>query len=317
MDPIKRQLSGITAAALGSAACFWGTMSWAAPQPADTKGGASSAGTATRIVSFAPSNTELLYALGAGNRIIGVCNCCDYPAAAKGIPQVGTFSTANLERLARLKPDAVVCVSGQDALAASVKRLGFNVQLLNNNRLADVARNITSLGKMTNKTAEAAQLSQRFDSAVLQLREIVGKAQKKPRIFYCIWTNPLMTVGKDSFLDDVITACGAINIATISSATRSAYPTFSAERLVLADPDVVVLPYEAQKQQVLSRPPWKQLRAVRGKHIIYSPDPTHDGLARPTMRSIDGMYWLSSKLHPDLSAELAKWHADNVSALKN
>lgn len=264
---------------------------------------------APAIVSLAPSNTELLIDSGAEESIVGVCSNCathlpNRGALLKGKPIAGSFVSANLERLTQLKPDAVLVVNGQEAIASMLKKHGFKVVILSNNKLADIPANLTTVGSLSQTEGRALKLSATFKQALTDLNAIMGGAKSRPKVFYCIWPQPLLTIGKTSFLNDVITACGGKNIA---DNLQQPYPHYSAERLIMADPDVIVLPYEAKGTELFKRFPWNKLRAVKEKRLFYLPAPKDDLLARPTMNVLQGLFWLSQKIHPELAGPLEKW----------
>ena len=282
------------------------------PAAAETKQAAAS------VASLAPSNTELLLNVGAGKVLSGVCTNCPQvlPNAdrnLKDIPIVGTFVTANLERLTRLRPDAILLVSGQEGIAHMLKLKGFNVVLLKNDKLQDIPENLRKVGKLSKSEANAEALSRQFQQAVKELTAIVSGANSRPKVFYCTWAQPLLTVGKNSFLNDVITTCGGSNIA---ASMGQSYPHFSAERLILADPDIIVLPYDAKDQGLYKRFPWNKLRAVKENKLYYSPLPKDDMLSRPTMGVLDGLYWMSTKLHPELESKLSRWRSRFTGAVR-
>jgi ABC-type Fe3+-hydroxamate transport system substrate-binding protein len=262
----------------------------------------------TRIASFAPSNTELLYAIKASDKLVGVCNSCDTPHEVVHKERVGTFTSANLERLSRLKPDVILLVNGQEALSNILQRSGFQTMVLSNNHIDDVSKNLIKLGTLTNLQPAANEKAKRFEAAIDQLRKVV-QSLKKPSVFFCVWPQPLLTVGNNSFLNDAITICGGINIA---SAMSQDYPHFSLERLLVNDPDVIILPYETQGQSFLKRQPWIKLKAVRQGQVFFLPPAATDGLSRPSLRLIDGLYWLSSRLHPESAKTLEDWHFRNL-----
>lgn len=266
---------------------------------------------ALSLVSLAPSNTELLLDTGAVKSIKGICSNCKNVLSRgvkrlNGIPVTGTFVNVNLERLTGLKPDMVLLVSGQEAMASMLKSRNFNVVIINNDKVANIANNLRQLGKLSNTANKANKLADNFDLAVQKLSTIIGSSTQKQKVFYCVWPQPLLTVGEKSFLHDVITRCGGINIAGNLS---QPYPQFSAERLVLADPDLVILPYEAKAFPIFSRFPWNKLRAVKNNRLFYLPPPKDDMLARPTLSALKGMYWLSVKIHPELKQQLDGWQS--------
>jgi ABC-type Fe3+-hydroxamate transport system substrate-binding protein len=261
------------------------------------------------IVSLAPSNTELLIDAGAEKSLVGACsNCANHlqnarPMLAK-VPVAGSFISANLERLTQLKPDIVLLVSGQEAVQAMLKKHGFNVVLLNNQKLRDIPENLTTVGKLSKTESKASALSSKFEAALKALAKITSSAKSRQKVFYCIWPQPLLTIGKSSFLNDAITACGGDNIA---ANLPQAYPQFSVERLLMANPDIVILPYEVKNMNLSKRFPWNKLRAVKENRLFFLPAPKDDMLARPTMGVLKGLYWLSIKIHPELKKQLDEW----------
>ena len=261
---------------------------------------------APTIVSLAPSNTELVLEAGAVKSLVGVSTNCSQviPNAAerlKGIPITGTFVSANLERLTRLKPGVVLLVSGQESIEALLKRRGFKVVLLKNDKLSDISGNLRKIGELSGQKKRADDLARQFDEKLNSMNAILKVAPKKPKVFYCTWVQPLLTIGKNSFLNDVVTTCGGSNIA---AGLPQPYPHFSAERLIMADPDVIIVPYDAKKQGLFKRFPWNKLRAVKEEHLFYSPEPKDDMLSRPALGVLEGLYWLSIKIHPELKTEL-------------
>ena len=267
---------------------------------------------AERIVSFAPSNTELIYATGGGSKIVGVCSYCDYPIDVKHKTIVGNFVSANLERIARIKPDKVLLVNGQEGLAGMLEHSGYQVQIVKNRHLSDISANVRVLSSLTGNTASGERVAQSFDNCLQELSKIIGKSPSPAKVFYCVWPAPLLTIGKGSYLTDVITACGG---TSISSSLSADYPHFSIERLMLANPDVIVMPYEVKDHSFLNKHPWVTLKAVKNNRVYFLPEPKEDGLARPTLRLTKGLLWLSEKIQPQLSGELQNWYGRAEKAL--
>lgn len=257
-----------------------------------------------RLVSLAPSNTELVAALDATDELIGVSTYCDYPDKVRTIARAGSFISADMERLTRLKPDHVLLVSGQEQLAAKLTHSHFDTIVLNNNKISDIAKNLKKLGQITGKQQKAAILSQRMQESCTALDTIIKSSNAKCRVFYCVWPSPLMTAGKASFLNDVITVCGGTNIAGDIS---QAYPTYSLEKLVLTNPDLIIMPYEAKNQSFIKKAPWSSLKAVKQNRVFYLPSAKNDMMARPTLRLLTGMAWLTGKIHPELKEQIKDW----------
>ncbi|HEY9715383.1 MAG TPA: helical backbone metal receptor [Chroococcales cyanobacterium] len=262
----------------------------------------------TTIVSFAPSNTELIYSLGAADRLVGVCSYCDYPNQVNSVDRVGSFVSANLERMARIKPSTVLLVSGQEQLAGLLAHNGYHAVTLKNSTLEDIASNLRLIGQVTGHRASGDAIAAQFDRSLKELDQVVSKASAKPTVFCCVWPDPLLTIGKTSYLTDAITACGG---NSISANLAQGYPHYSMERLILSNPDVIILPYESRQKTFLKKHPWSTLKAVKEKRVYFLPDARHDALARPTLRITSGLHWLATRLHPELTAALDDWYAHN------
>jgi iron complex transport system substrate-binding protein len=258
-----------------------------------------------RLVSFAPSCTELVESINAQHSLVGICKFCQVPAGPSlKVERVGDFNTANIERLTRLKPDMVLVVSGQEALLHTLKNSKFEVRSFPNSSLGDISQNLLELGKLTNHDHEAVQKAQEFDRAIEELRKICANPKQIPSVFFCVWPQPLMTVGKYSFLNDALRACGGKNVA---SGLNSAYPHFSLEQIVLINPDVVIMPYEAKSAEYMKRPPWNTLKAFKQNRLFFLEKEESDRLSRPSTRVVTGLYWLAIRLHPEKQSQLTSW----------
>lgn len=257
-----------------------------------------------RIVSLAPSNTELLYSLGAETKLVGRSRFCDYPPQVKDKMVVGDFVQPNVERLAQVKPDVVLLVNGQESMAGLLKKHHFNTNSFNNLRIEEIPQNLRTLGNMTGTAAKAELLAAHFEQSVAALRHIVGAANH-PKVLFVAWPQPLMTAGQLSFVHDCITTSGGINVA---ADLKTSYPHLSQERLLLSQPDVIIFPHEAEQQTFWKAAPWTSLKAIQNKRFYFLPATDVDGLSRPTLRVIDGLYWLASRIHPEDSNQLSRWH---------
>jgi len=276
-------------------------VNWALPVRAENDNAS-----AKRIVSLAPSNTELLYSLGAEKQLVGISNFCTYPPQTKSKQKVGSFISVNWERLATIKPDLVLLVSGQEQLAIQLKKHKVNSIILNNNSLDDIAKNLLVLGTICQRQPAAERLAANYRTSVTELRNIL-KSEQKRKVFFCVWPKPIVTVGGTSFLNDVITTCGGINVA---SHVRSSYPKYSAEKVIGAQPDIIVMPFESRDTNLKKVAPWSLLSAFRNGKVYFLPDREHDYLSRPTLRIYGGLCQLAAQIHPSQSTKLAKWLAN-------
>lgn len=258
-----------------------------------------------RYVSLAPSNTELLYAIGAQDHLVGVCNQCDYPAQVKQKPIIGSFVSIDLEKTLQLRPDMIFLVDGQESVAGTLgKQPGLKCYplMLSNGHVRDIAANLRRLGDCTGHDAKARQLAASFLTKVDQLGRITAATGRAaPAVFFCVWPQPLTTVGAGSYLNEAITICGGANIA---GNLNSPYPQFNTEKLLALQPDVIILPHEAVGQSFIHDQPWISLKAVANKRVYYLPARDDDHLSRPTLRILDGLVWLAETLHPELADKL-------------
>lgn len=214
---------------------------------------------ATRIVSLAPHATELLFAAGAGSRLVGVSEFSDHPEAAKRLPSVGGSMQLDLERIVALKPDLVVAwKSGNNVRQLSrLRALGLTVFDSEPRGFEDIASSLERLGALAGSGEGRTQAS-KFRSTVELLRQ--RYARRSPvTVFYQIWPSPLMTLNDRHFVSEAIRLCGGVNLFGALSALA---PTISREAVVRGDPDVIFISDE--RQETADR--WREftrMKAVR------------------------------------------------------
>jgi len=191
---------------------------------------------ATRIISLAPHITEQLFAIGAGDRIVGTTEHADYPPAAVAIPRVGRAHSLDLERIATLRPDLVVIWGSgfPPATVASVERLGVPVFISEPRTLRDVARSLERLGVLTGRDGVSA--AAQFNAKVDALRRQYS-ARAPVRVFYQVWAAPLMTLSGRHVINEAIELCGGRNVF---ASLIPVAPQVSTEAVVAADPQVII-----------------------------------------------------------------------------
>jgi len=226
---------------------------------------------ARRIVSLAPHITETLYAAGAGDRLVGVVDYSDYPAAAKLLPRVGGYSKLDLEAIAALKPDlAVGWVSGNSpAHIDRLRALGIPVYLAQPERIDDVATNLERYGELAGTQAVARAAADDFRQRLRELRDKYG-SRPKVRVFYQIWKQPLTTVGGGQVISDAIRLCGGENVF---ADLKPLAPKVSIEAVLAADPEVIVASGmdEARPDWVDDWRQWKSMTAVQRDNLYFIP----------------------------------------------
>lgn len=226
---------------------------------------------AQRIISLAPHNTEILFAVGAGSKVVGVVQYSDYPEAAATIPRIGGYDKINLEKVMTLKPDLIVAWhSGNDARAIQrLEKLGFPVYYSEPRSLMDIAENMTKLATLSGLAQQGKSLEEAF---VERLQTLKSKNQNQLplTIYYEVWQNPRYTLGGSHFTREIFNTCGAVNIfADVSEKA----PIVSLEAIITRNPDVI-LTGDRHGEQTLSQlrnqwNKWPQINAVKQQNIYY------------------------------------------------
>ena len=221
---------------------------------------------ARRIVSLSPAVTELLFALGAGDRVVGRTTWCDYPPAARAVPSMGDGLNPNIEAVAARHPDLVVLYRSalNETAAAQLARLGLVAALVQQDRLEDLARTARLLGWLTGADATGDSLA-----GVLERFASGPRPPPRVRVAFVVWDNPPVVIGGGSYLDQLAALAGAANVFhDVSSASAQV----GLETIVARDPDVVVVLRDTAGPEppgFARRPEWQGVRAVRQRRFVY------------------------------------------------
>jgi len=245
-----------------------------------------------RVVSLAPSLTEIAFAIGCGPQVVADTSFDDYPPAAIALPHVADLTHVDVERLATLAPDAVVALHDQEKEGADIGRaLNISVVYLPNRGLDDIYADIAGVGAACARPSQAATLAMSLRAQIGAVATRIGSSTPRPRVLYLLGL-PGFTAGKGTFLDDVISLAGGVNVA---GGVDQPYPDLQPESILALDPDIIIVAKETPfGADVRSRPPWSDLRAVRDG-AVYSP-PDDDIMERPGPRIVQGIAWLAKTL---------------------
>ena len=252
-----------------------------------------------RYISLAPSTTEILFALGLDEEIVGVSTYCNYPAQTKDKTKVGNFSSPSIEKIISLNPDYIFCTGLEQApVIAQLRQLNLNVYVADPVSVEELFKTINEIGEITHKVREASLLIEKMKN---EIEEVVSEVKlisqrERVKVFVEIWHEPLMTAAKGSFVDELITLAGGINIA--HNLIRP-YCNFSAEKVINLNPQCIILAYmdkEAPLKLVQQRFGWDKIDAVKNKRVFNDIDP--DTLLRPGPRITEGLNQLYKKLYP-------------------
>lgn len=245
---------------------------------------------ARRIVSLSPAVTELLFALGAGDRVVGRTTWCDYPPAARAIPSVGDGLNPNIEAVAARHPDLVVLYRSplNETAAAQLGRLGLAAAVVQQDRLEDLARAARLLGRLTG-------LDRAGDTLATELSRLAGLPGPPPtvRVAFVVWDNPPVVIGGGSYLDELATLAGAANVF---HGIGAASAPVGLETIVARDPDVIVVLRDsaaAEPPAFARRREWQAIRAVRERRFVYL---TGSLFGRPSPRAAQAVAELRQRL---------------------
>lgn len=255
-----------------------------------------------RIISLAPSNTEILFALGLEDRIVGVTQYCNYPEAAKGKPRVAGYSTPDIEKVVDREPDLVLAESiHEKTVLPALENVGLTVIVMSAKSLDTVLRDITLVGQIMGKSKAAAQLvddlSDRIEAVTAKTKGLT--AEERPRVLYVCWHDPIWTLGSETFLDDLIQKAGGVNIfADDFKKSRVVSP----EAVVDRNPQVIIISGMAATRNLVynSMKQDSRLSVVEAmvKGHVYQID--GDIIERPGPRIVDGLELVAKFIHPDI-----------------
>lgn len=257
-----------------------------------------------RIVSLAPSTTEILFALDLGTQVVGVDDFSDFPAEAKSLPKIGgSGGKYNFEQIVSLKPDLILAAEiTAPEVIKKLEDLKLYVLVVTATKTTfeNIFTSITLVGQATSRVDQARRVTDGMKQKLEAVKSKVATAKTKPRVYWELdATNPAkpFTVGPGSFVDDIITLAGGVNVfGTVSKP----YPQVGAEQVVAANPEVIILSdaaYGITVESVLNRSGWQVIEAVKQKQVY----PIDDNLvSRPGPRIVDGLEAAAKLIHPEV-----------------
>ncbi len=254
-----------------------------------------------RIVALAPHIVENLYAIGAGDLIVGTLDYADYPQEATKIERIGGYNGISIEKLLMLKPDMVIAwKNGNQAEdLAQIKRLGIELYLSDPRFIEGVASEILKLGQLTGHIEQSKQVAETF-TAKLNAIKVTQKDKTTLTGFYQLWPEPMMTVSKNTWINQLIETCQVTNVFANSDTD---YPQISIENVIVTKPQVIIIPDEKSKRVIptVNWQQWPEIPAVKYEQFI---SVNADLLHRFTPRMLDGLAQMCDKV--DISREFIK-----------
>ena len=256
-----------------------------------------------RVVSLAPSLTEIVFALGRGDWLMGVTDFCDYPPEARSKPQIGGPMTPDLERVVGLRPDLVLATAEGNPrdVVAQLTRLHIPVFAVKPEGYAGILASVEAVGRALQAEAAAASLVQDIQRRIAAIDHAVAN-HPRPRLLYLVWTDPLIAAGPATYIHDLIEMAGGENVLRDRSVP---YPRLGWEEIVRAAPEVILV---ASHRDGSDRPAigdvwkaWQSVPAVRSGRVLAVPG---DTIHRPGPRVVEGVEQLARAIHPEIFPRL-------------
>ena len=245
-----------------------------------------------RIVSLAPSVTQMLFALGAGERVVGVTDQCDDPEQARTLPKVGGMVKPDWESVLRLRPDLVLATtSGNDAsLVSQSEGLGLPLYFTDSADLKGLLNSMTHLAELLGTAKRGAELRRTLEARIEALQEHTA-AGHRPRVLFLVWIDPPVVPGSGTFLNDALRLTG---LDSITANAPAGWPTYDLESILEKDPEwIVAAKHNAPALAALAgKPGWKNLSAVRSGRVVT----VSEDIERPAPGVVDAMEELQRKI---------------------
>jgi iron complex transport system substrate-binding protein len=247
-----------------------------------------------RIVSLAPNLTEILFAVGAGDRVVATTTFCDYPPEAASKVRIGDTQRPDLERLIALKPDLVVVstASQLETLSERLEGLGIPTYVSRARDLDGVLASIERIGDLVGEPAAGEALVARLRERANRIHSAVAP-RPAPKVFFVVGSAPLITTGRGTFLDDLIRQAGGVSISADETAE---WPQYSPEAVIGAAPEVIILPTFSHGVENEIPAALRETPAARNGRVIRV---DADLVMRPGPRLVDGLEALARAMHPE------------------
>lgn len=252
-----------------------------------------------RIISLAPANTEILFALELGEKVVGVTNICNYPPQVQQKQNIGDYDNPNLEKIIELEPDLILASHGNPTeLIDQLEELNYTVVGLNSKNVDDIISSISMVGKITGNVIEAAKLTEEMEARIeAVLSETSSLVENnRPRVLYVVWYKPLWTAGSGTFIDELIQKAGGINIA----GDIAGWPQMNLETVLAKNPQVII---------VGEGHPGGLVETVKNEEVLWKTDAFEykqiyiidaDIVSRTGPRIVDALEEMASIIHPQL-----------------
>ena len=256
-------------------------------------------GTPQRIISLAPSNTEILFALGLGDKVVGVTDYCDYPPEALNKTKVGGYINPDIEKIVALNSDLILAGYGNPIeVVYTLAGLGLTVYGIKTTDLDDLLNDIRRVGEITDKEVQAQALTSEMENKIQAVTNQTQELEQKPKVFYIVWGgegSALWTAGSGTFIDELIEKAGGVNICQ----NITGYAEISLESVLASNPEIIITS-ELSYDWALNATELASTNASQTGRIYTCDD---NLVQRPGPRLVEGLEWFAHFIHPEIFGE--------------
>ena len=256
-------------------------------------------GTPQRIISLAPSNTEILFALGLGDKVVGVTDYCDYPPEALNKTKVGGYANPDIEKIVALNSDLILAGYGNPIeVVYTLAGLGLTVYGIKTTDLDDLLNDIRRVGEITDKEIEAQALTSEMENKIQAVTNQTQELEQKPKVFYIVWGgegSALWTAGSGTFIDELIEKAGGVNICQ----NITGYAEISLESVLASNPEIIITS-ELSYDWAMNATELASTNASQTGRIYTCDD---NLVQRPGPRLVAGLEWFAHFIHPEIFGE--------------
>lgn len=252
-----------------------------------------------KIISLAPGNTEILFTLDLDEELVGVDNFSNYPEEVESIEKIGDAFNLNMEKIIELEPDLILTLKGMEEAVKEFENFGIAVYTLDANNIENVLEDIEEIGQLTDRVERAEELTSEMQEKIDEIKTLVADVsdEDKPKVFYMVWNEPIMSAGKGTFMNDLIELANGINI--VATDGLEGWSEYSLEKLIEHDPDVIIAPKSLAPtpETITADERFSSIKAVLENRVVIIDD---DPVSRIGPRIVEGFLQIAQALYPDI-----------------
>jgi len=252
-----------------------------------------------KIISLAPGNTEILFALDLDEELVGVDDFSNYPEEVESIEKIGDAFNLNMEKIIELEPDLILTLKGNEEAVKEFEDFGIAVYTLDANNIENVLEDISEIGQLMDRVERAEELTSEMQEKIDEIKTLVADVsdEDKPKVFYMVWNEPIMSAGSGTFINDLIELANGINI--VAADGLEGWLEYSLEKLIEHNPDVIIAPKSLAptSETITADERFSSIKAVLENRVVVVDD---DSVSRIGPRIVEGFKQIAQALYPDI-----------------